>query len=53
MYWPNVVGFDLGGFGADGPADLDAGDELKPAIRSCGQSERFKSVRFLTLPASR
>src|ERR1700758_2491470 len=26
---------------------------LKPAIRSCGQSERFNSVRFLTLPASR
>ena len=26
---------------------------LNPAIRSHGQSERFKSVRFLTLPASR
>jgi hypothetical protein len=26
---------------------------FKPAIRSCGQSERFKRVRFLTLPASR
>jgi hypothetical protein len=26
---------------------------LEPVIRSCGQSERFNSVRFLTLPASR
>jgi hypothetical protein len=26
---------------------------FEPAMRSCGQSERFNRVRFLTLPASR